>query len=189
MRIGILGGTFDPIHVGHLILAQEAIEELSLAKIIFVPCHSPPHKVLKGMADAEDRYQMAVLATQANLSLEVSRVEIERGGTSYSAETLRELRREFGKDVDFFFITGSDSLEELISWKDIADIFKLAQFVVAQRPGYPIKELPEGAQIIPIASIEISSSMIRQRIKEGRSIRYLVPEPVREYIIQKKLYC
>jgi len=188
MRIGILGGTFDPIHMGHLILAQEAFETLPLTKVIFVPCHMPPHKAAKAFANSEDRYQMAVLATQENPSFEVSRVEIDRGGISYSVETLRELRKKYGEDADLFFITGSDSLEELVSWKDIDDIFRLAKFVVAQRSSYPIKELPEGSCVISIASIEISSSRIRQRIKEGKSIRYLVPELVERYIIEKKLY-
>lgn len=188
MRIGILGGTFDPIHMGHLILAQEACERLKLAKVIFIPCHTPPHKEASQAADPEDRYRMVVLATQTNPSFDISRIEIERGGTSYSVETLTGLKERLGEATDLFFIVGSDSLGELISWKDINEIFKLANFIVAERPGYPIKDLPEGAEVMPITSFEISSSGIRQRIRQAGSIRYLVPDSVREYIIQKNLY-
>ena len=188
MRIGILGGTFDPVHMGHLILAQEACEKLKLARVVFIPCYTPPHKEANQVADPEDRYRMVVLATQSNPSFEVSRTEIDRGGTSYSVETLRELKERLGEATELFFIVGSDSLDELISWKDVNEIFRSANFIVAQRPGYPIKELPELAKVMRISSFEISSTGIRQRIREAESIRYLVPDPVREYIIEKKLY-
>ncbi len=174
--------------MGHLILAEEACEKLKLAKVVFIPCHTPPHKEANQVADPEDRCRMVVLATQTNPSFEVSRIEIERGDTSYSVETLTKLKEMFGEGTDLFFIVGSDSLGELISWKDINEIFRLANFIMVQRPGYPIKELPEGAEVMPITSFEISSSGIRQRIREAGPIRYLVPDPVREYIIEKKLY-
>lgn len=186
MRIGILGGTFDPIHKGHLILAEEVMEKLTLAKVIFVPCNSPPHKSREDIASPEDRYRMAELATQSNPSFEVSRIEIERGGVSYSVQTLRELKK--GSKDDFFFITGSDSLEELILWKDLDDIFGLAKFVVAERPGYSVDKAPKEAKLIRISSFDVSSSEIRQRLRDGSPIRDLVPEPVREYILRKKLY-
>ncbi len=188
MKIGILGGTFNPVHIGHLILAEEAAGKLKLDKVIFMPVYIPPHKNSPDLIEAEHRYQMCILATKNNPNFEVSKLEIEREGKSYSVETLKELRKKYGKDVQLFFLTGSDSLKELFSWKDVDDIFKLSQFVVAQRPGYPIERLPEEVKVVLITPIEVSSSLIRQRIKEEKSIRYLVPDEVRDYIIGHKLY-
>ncbi|KPK40287.1 MAG: hypothetical protein AMJ78_07355 [Omnitrophica WOR_2 bacterium SM23_29] len=188
MRIGILGGTFNPIHLGHLVLAEEAKEKLNLDKVIFVPAHIPPHKKDEEIAEANDRLRMAELAVKGNPSFEVSTFEIDAKTTSYSVKTLREFKKRYGEDTKLFFITGADSLGELFSWKELDEIFKLSQFIVANRPGYDIANVPKGIEVVTITSLEISSSQIRRKIKERKSIRYLVPDAVKEYIIAKGLY-
>lgn len=188
MRIGILGGTFNPIHLGHLVLAEEAKEKLGLDKVIFVPAYIPPHKKDEEIAQAADRSKMVKLATEDNPSFEVSPFEIDAKTTSYSVETLREFKRIYGEDTKLFFITGADSLGELFSWKELDEIFKLSQFIVANRPGYNVANVPKEIEVVTITPLEISSSQIRRKIKENKSIRYLVPERVREYVVAKGLY-
>lgn len=188
MKIGILGGTFNPIHIGHLILAEEARDRLKLDKVIFMPVYIPPHKNSSELIKATARYSMCLLAIKNNSHFQVSKLEIEREGKSYSVETLKEIRKQYGKDTELFFLTGSDSLRELFSWKDVNDIFKLSQFVVAERPGYPIEKLPREVKVVLITPIEVSSSLIRERVREGKSIRYLVTDEVRDYIIKNNLY-
>ena len=188
MRIGILGGTFNPIHVGHLVLAEEAKEKLNLDKVIFVPAYIPPHKKDEELAESNDRFKMVELATRGNPSFEVSAFEIDAKTTSYSVETLKAFKKKYGEDANLFFVTGADSLGELFSWKELDQIFKLSHFIVANRPGYTIANVPTGVDVVTITSLEISSSLIRKKIKEGKSIRYLVPEPVREDIIARRLY-
>jgi len=188
MRIGLLGGTFNPIHIGHLILAEEALWKLKLDKLIFVPCYTPPHKTEEDLQDAEDRYNMVVLATEDNPMFEVSDFEINNKDVSYSINTIKEFRRLYGDQAEIFFIAGSDSLKELFSWKEVGEIFNLSQFVIANRPGYPISNVPAKTEVVVITSMEVSSSEIRKRVKENRSIRYLIPEKVREYIVERKLY-
>ena len=188
MRIGILGGTFNPIHIGHLILAEEAYFKLKLDKLIFVPAFMPPHKDSQDIINAKDRLEMVRLAIEDNAAFEVSTYEIDSKKKSYSIDTLREFRNIYGKDAQLCFITGSDSLKDLFSWKNINDIFKISKFIVANRPGYPVKDLPKEADTVVITPIEVSSEDIRRRLKEGRSIRYLVPEKVRKHIIEHRLY-
>ena len=188
MRIGILGGTFNPIHIGHLILAEEALYKLNLDKLIFVPAYVPPHKNVEAGVKAQDRLKMAQLAIEDNPSFAVSTFEIEAKTKSYSVNTLKEFRRIYGDEAQLYFITGSDLLKDLFSWKDVNDIFKMSKFIVANRPGYPVKEVPEQVETVVITPIEISSEDIRRRLKAGRSIRYLVPEKVRNYIAERKLY-
>jgi len=189
MRIGILGGTFNPIHMGHLVLAEEAKEKLNLEKVIFVPAYIPPHKKDEEITTkADDRLKMVNLAIRGNPSFEVSTFEMDSKTTSYSIETLRELKRRYGEETKLFFITGADSLGELFSWKGLDEIFKLSQFIVANRPGYDIANLPKEVEVVTITPLEISSSQIRRKIREGKSIRYLVPEAVMEYILAKGLY-
>ncbi len=188
MKIGILGGTFNPIHIGHLILGEEACRILNLDRLIFVPAYLPPHKEERDLIDAEDRYKMVTLAIKGNPSFEVSKSEIKKKGKSYSIQTIREFKDRFGKKAELFLITGSDVLEELSMWKEIDKIFKLSNFIVANRPGYPTKEVPPEIRLISIIAINLSSSGIRERIREGKSIRYLVPENVWRYIVKKKLY-
>ena len=188
MKIGLLGGTFNPIHIGHLILAEEALCKLRLDKVIFVPSYQPPHKEEENVLDAAHRLNMAVLAIEGNPKFEVSRVEIDARQTSYSIDMIKKFRQIHGPKAEVFFITGSDSLKELFSWKKIDEIFELTNFIVANRPGFPVKEVPEGAQAVAITGMEISSSDIRERLRKGRSIRYLVPEKVRAYIEKHRLY-
>lgn len=187
MRIGILGGTFNPIHIAHLILAEEARCKLSLEKVIFVPSYLPPHKSDEELADAQARYDMVKLAIKDNPRFEASRVEIDRKGSSYSVDTLKYFNALYPKDK-IFFISGSDVLKELYTWKEIDEIFKLTNFIVAQRPGYPASNIPSGVELVLITPLEISSSLVRGRIIEGGSIRYLVPEAVRQFIEKKGLY-
>ena len=186
-RIGILGGTFNPPHVGHLALAAESLRRLKLEKVIFVPTLIPPHKKI-GDNNALRRYKMVSLACKDNPKFEVSKIELKRKSVSYSVETLRRLKKKYGKNAELFFITGSDSLDELESWKNIDEILKLANFIVALRPGFPIKKLRRGIKLIKIPVPDISSSTIRERARLSRQIRSLVPESVRRYIIKNKLY-
>ena len=188
MRIGILGGTFNPIHIGHLILAEEAYLKLKLDKLVFVPAFVPPHKDSAEIISAKDRLEMVRLAIEDNPAFEVSTFEIDSKKKSYSIDTLKEFRSVYGEDSQLCFITGSDSLKDLFSWKNINDIFKISKFIVANRPGYPIKEVPKEVDTVVITPIEVSSEDIRRRLKEARSIRYLVPEKVRKYILERKLY-
>ena len=188
MRIGILGGTFNPIHIGHLILAEEAYYKLKLDKLIFVPAFMPPHKNSSDVINAKDRLEMVRLAIQDNPVFEISTYAVDSKKKSYSIDTLKEFRSIYGDDAQLCFITGSDSLKDLFSWKNINDIFKMSKFIVANRPGYPLKDIPKEADTVVITPIEVSSEDIRKRLKEGRSVRYLVPENVRKYIVDHNLY-
>jgi nicotinate-nucleotide adenylyltransferase len=188
MRIGILGGTFNPIHIGHLILAEEAFNKLKLDKLIIVPTFMPPHKATEALLDAKHRLKMVKLAVDENPHFDVSSIEVDAKKKSYSIDTLKEFRVKFGEDTQLFFITGSDSLKDLFSWKDVNDIFKISKFIVASRPGYPLTEVPKEVETVVITPIEVSSEDIRRRLKEGRSIKYLVPEKVRQYIAEHGLY-
>lgn len=188
MRIGILGGTFNPIHIGHLILAEEACFKLKLGKLVFVPAFIPPHKESSEVINAKDRLAMVRLAIEDNPAFEVSTFEIDSKKKSYSIDTLKEFRSVYGEDAQLCFITGSDSLKDLFSWKNINDIFKISKFIVANRPGYPIREVPKEVETVVITPIEVSSEDIRKRLAEARSIRYLVPDKVRKYILEHKLY-
>jgi nicotinate-nucleotide adenylyltransferase len=188
MRIGILGGTFNPIHIGHLILAEEAFCKLNLDKVVFVPTYLPPHKNVEGNIKPQDRLKMVELAIADNGAFAVSDFEIGSKKTSYSVDTLREFRKAHGEDAQLYFITGSDLLKDLFSWKNVNDIFKMSKFIVANRPGYPVTEVPKDVETVVITPIEVSSEDIRRRLKAGRSIRYLVPEKVRGYIIEHDLY-
>ena len=187
MRIGILGGTFDPIHMGHLILGEEALGQLNLDKIVFVPAYLPPHKPRGSFASSNERYRMVHLATCSNPHFEVSRIELEEKGKSYSIETIKKFKKKYSK-AEVFFITGADSLKGLFSWKDIKQIFRLSHFVIAKRLDYPIKNVPKTVKTISIIPVGISSSEIRRRIAKNKSIHYLVPDKVVEYIKRKRLY-
>ncbi|MBN2453374.1 MAG: nicotinate-nucleotide adenylyltransferase [Candidatus Omnitrophica bacterium] len=188
MKIGLLGGTFNPIHMGHLILAEEALSKLRLDKVIFIPTYLPPHKAVESTIKPHDRLKMVELAIADNSSFEVSDFEIGSKKTSYSIDTLKAFRDKYGSDTQLYFITGSDLLKDLFSWKSVNDIFKISKFIVANRPGYPVTEVPREVETVVITPIEVSSDDIRRRLKAGRSIRYLVPEKVRCYIMEKNLY-
>jgi nicotinate-nucleotide adenylyltransferase len=188
MRIGILGGTFNPIHIGHLILAEEALFKLKLDKVVFVPTYIPPHKNVEGSVKPKERLKMVELAMADNSSFEVSTFELDSKKKSYSIDTLKSFRDTYGEDAQLFFITGSDLLKDLFSWKNVSEIFKMSKFIVANRPGYPVKDVPEEVETVVITPIEVSSEDIRKRLKEGKSVRYLVPEKVRSYIVKHNLY-
>ena len=186
-RIGILGGTFDPPHYGHLILAQSCLESLRLDRVIFIPSYLPPHKRMKENR-ALHRHRMLKLACKGNPSFEVSDIEIKEKRISYSVSTLQKLRSRYGKRAKLFFLIGSDSYNDLDNWKDIERMQRLAQFVAAARPGHPLKRTRRGVRLLRMPQIEISSSLIRRRVRGQNSIRYLVPENVRRFMLKNKMY-
>ncbi|MFH0790506.1 MAG: nicotinate-nucleotide adenylyltransferase [Candidatus Omnitrophota bacterium] len=188
MKIGIFGGTFNPIHIGHLILAEEVLEKLCLDKVIFVPTYLPPHKNNSNIAAADERYKMVGLAIKDNQCFSNSDIEIKRDGRSYTIDTVKEFKKRYPKDK-LYFITGSDLLKYLDEWKDLEEIIRLVKFIVATRPGYPLEKIPKYIQTVAIRAVDVSAFEIRGCIKENKSFRYLVPERVYEYILKKKLYC
>ncbi|MFH1552824.1 MAG: nicotinate-nucleotide adenylyltransferase [Candidatus Omnitrophota bacterium] len=189
MKIGLLGGTFNPIHMGHLVLAQECWYLLGLDKVVFIPAHKPPHKEVEAGVSAVDRLNMVRLALEGDDRFEISTHEIDSGGISYSIDTIKHFKREYGDDSELFFLTGSDSAESISMWKDPEDILRLATFVIATRPGWGENSPYEGrVKRIIIPAIETSSSMIRQRIRQREPIDYLVPHAAVQYIRQKGLY-
>lgn len=194
MKIGILGGTFNPIHIGHLILAEEVREKLQLDKIIFVPTYLPPHKDYADIAPAENRLAMIRLAIKGNHKLSASDTEIKRDGRSYTIDTLKEFKKMYPGD-ELYFIIGSDLLKYLDDWKDWDEIVKMVKFIVATRPGFPLEEISNyiasrqpGASTVSIRAVDVSGFEIRKAIREKKSFRYLLPEAVYSYIIKKKLY-
>jgi len=187
MKIGILGGTFNPIHIGHLILAEEAREKLGLDKIVFVPTNLAPHKDNSDIALAAHRMSMVKLAISDNPYFSVSDLEIKRDGRSYTIDTIKEFRIGHPRD-DLYFIIGSDLLKYLEEWKDLDEIIKMVKFIVATRPGYALDQIPTHISTLPIRAVDISGFEIRDAIREGKSFRYLVPESVFGYINKRKLY-
>lgn len=187
MKIGILGGTFNPIHIGHLIIAEEAREKLGLERIIFVPAYLPPHKDNSDIAPAHHRLNMAKLAIKGNKYFLVSDMEIKRDGRSYTIDTIKEFKKIY-PDEDLYFIIGSDLLTYLDEWKDLSEIIKMVKFVAATRPGYPLKNLPSYISTVDIRAVDISGFEIRNCVKEHKSFRYLVPDAVYKYILKKRLY-
>ena len=190
-RIGIMGGTFDPIHHGHLVAASEAAHVFALDEVIFVPTGMPYQKTGRTVSPGEDRYLMTVIATASNPRFSVSRVDIDRPGETYTIDTLRDLRAERGPDAEFFFITGADALTKMISWRDTDELFKLAHFVGCTRPGHrlSLSGLPhDNISLIEIPALAISSTECRARVRSGDPIWYLVPEGIVQYISKRKLY-
>lgn len=214
-RIGIMGGTFNPIHYGHLVTAQEAIDQFSLDKVIFIPTGEPPHKVSDVIAGPNARYIMTVIATASNPRFFVSRIEIERQGKSYTIDTLRELKSSYPENTQFYFITGADAILEILTWKDTEEIITLCKFIAATRPGYDLsrledlkkklfdnslnsraekdrsqikKEIRDTVLVMEVPALAISSTDIRNRIKNSRSVSYLLPEGVANYILKYGLY-
>jgi nicotinate-nucleotide adenylyltransferase len=190
-RIGIMGGTFDPIHHGHLVAASEAAHVFALDEVIFVPTGMPYQKTGRIVSAGEDRYLMTVIATASNPRFSVSRVDIDRPGETYTIDTLRDLRAERGPDAEFFFITGADALTKMISWRDTDELFKLAHFVGCTRPGHrlSLSGLPhDNISLIEIPALAISSTECRARVRSGDPIWYLVPDGIVQYISKRKLY-
>ena len=187
MKIGILGGTFNPIHIGHLILAEEVREKLKLDKVIFVPTYLAPHKDNSDIAPAHARLAMTKLAIKGNGYFLASDIEIKRDGCSYTIDTMKEFKKLYPQD-ELYFIIGSDLLKYLDDWKDLQEIIKMVRFIVATRPGYPLEKIPSHISTIPIRAVDISGFEIRKAIKENKSFRYLVSELVLKYINKKRLY-
>ena len=193
-RLGIMGGTFDPIHYGHLVTAEQARESLDLDAVLFMPAGSP---AFKPVTPAEDRYAMTVLATAANPAFLASRFEIDRPGVTYTADTLHALRDFYPPQVKLYFITGADAIIDIVTWHDAERIAELATFIAATRPGFDIdtarariKEsgLPFDVRYIQIPALAISSTNIRKRVARGMSVRYLTSESVLGYIRKRRLY-
>ncbi len=187
MKIGVLGGTFNPVHIGHLILAEEAREKLGLDRVILIPTALPPHKDDAGIAPAQERLKMLKMAIRGNRHLAVSDMEIRRRGRSYTIDTLRELKRRFMRD-EIYFIIGSDLLKYLNEWKDLEQVLKMVKFVAATRPGYPLEQIPENIETMAIRAVDVSGFEVRERVRSNKTFRYLVPEAVFDYINKSRLY-
>jgi nicotinate-nucleotide adenylyltransferase len=196
-RLGVMGGTFNPIHYGHLVTAEEALSQFKLDKVMFMPAGVPPHKSDREILLPEERYLLTVIATASNPDFVVSRLEIERKGPSYTIDTLAQLQLIFGPDTTVFFITGADAVWEILTWKNAEELVEFTEFIAATRPGYSLEKfkklhvLPEGkgrepgrprVSIMEIPALAISSTDIRRRVREDQPIRYLVPEGVASYI-------
>jgi nicotinate-nucleotide adenylyltransferase len=193
-RVGVMGGTFDPIHHGHLVAAEEARWQFGLDRVVFVPTGQPWQKAA-GVSDAEDRYLMTVIATASNPAFSVSRLEIDSPGPTYTVDTLRRLRAELSPDVRLFFVTGADAVLQILTWKDPDEVLALAELIAATRPGHDLADLAEkvpaaAGRVHPmrIPALAISSTEIRARVAAGAPIQYLVPEGVARYIEKRGLY-
>ena len=190
VRLGVMGGTFDPIHHGHLVAASEVASVFHLDEVVFVPTGRPWQKSTRAVSAPEHRYLMTVVATASNPSFTVSRVDIDRPGLTYTIDTLRDLR-ESRPEADLFFITGADALAQILSWKESDELFELAHFVGVTRPGHPLD--PEGlppqrVSLIEVPALAISSTDCRQRVEKGEPVWYLVPDGVVQYIAKHRLY-
>ncbi len=198
-KIGIMGGTFNPIHNGHLIVAEDVREQCGLDKVLFIPSGQPPHKPDSEVIGAEHRYEMVRLAVEYNCFFEASRIEVDRNGLTYTINTLQELKLIYSEGTVFYFIIGADVVKELITWREYKKVFQMCEFIAVLRPGYgnsafesAIEQVSrdEGARIQQVQSrqIDISSTDIRERQQRRESIKYLVPDRVEEYIKTHGLY-
>ena len=187
-RVGVMGGTFDPIHNGHLVAASEVAAALQLDEVIFVPTGEPWHK--KVVSSSEHRYLMTVIATAANPRFTVSRVDIDRPGTTYTIDTLREVAQQ-RPNADLFFISGADAIAQILAWKQVEEIWPLAHFVAVTRPGHSLElpDAPAGSiSMLEVPALAISSTDVRTRAEAGKPIWYLVPDGVVQYIAKHNLY-
>jgi len=203
LRLGIMGGAFDPIHVAHLVTAEEARAQFELDQVLFMPAGDPPHKGRR-MAPAEFRYLLATVATAYHPRFSVSRFEIDRNVVSYTVDTLEHLTKALPEGVELFFITGADAVLDILTWKDPARALELATFIAATRPGYDLSRLAgvmesldsatgqetpaDRVRLLEVPALAISSSMIRERLAAGRGVRYLVPEPVAQLVEKSGVY-
>ena len=187
-----MGGTFDPVHHGHLSAANEVAVLFDLDEVVFVPTGQPWQKADRAVSSPEDRYLMTVVATASNPRFSVSRADIERPGPTYTIDTLKDLREAYGNDVELFFITGADALAAILGWREVAGLFELAHFVGVSRPGYAQADLsgfPEGSvTLVEVPALAISSTDCRARVRRGHPVWYLVPDGVVQYIDKRHLY-
>jgi len=192
LATGLFGGTFDPIHVAHLIVAEAALDQLELDRVLFVPSAGPPHKPGRKITPVEHRLEMVRLAISDNVRLALSGLEARRPAPSYTIDTIRELRGELGGGEALHFVMGSDSLVQFFTWKEPEHLLAECEFAVVPRPGFDLASadprIASRARILDAPMMDISSTDIRERVREGRTIRYLVPAPVSDYIATKKLY-
>lgn len=186
-RIGVLGGTFDPIHLGHLVVASEVCAALDLDRVILVPAHQQPFKDSTGEAAPEHRLAMCRLAVEGDPRFDVSDVDIERGGTTYTVDTLSDIA-ELHPGAELFFIAGADAVSRLSEWRDPERLVKLARFVGVARPGHAVPALPTPHVVVETPQVAVSSTEVRRRRRIGAPVRYLVPDPVAAYIAQHALY-
>ncbi len=189
-RLGVMGGTFDPIHHGHLVAASEVVSQFHLDEVVFVPTGTPWQKDRRPVSPAEDRYLMTVVATMSNPQFSVSRIDIDREGPTYTTDTLRELRA-LHADADLFFITGADALSQIFSWRNAEELFDLAHFIGVTRPGHTLTDpgFPAGGvSLVEVPALAISSTDCRLRVSRGEPVWYLVPDEVVRYIDKRKLY-
>jgi nicotinate-nucleotide adenylyltransferase len=188
-RTGIIGGTFNPIHTGHLLIAQDALEQLRLDRVLFIPCALPPHKRPHRLAAGTHRLQMIRLAIRGDSRFAVDDLELRRGGISYSVDTLAELHHRL-PGTEFCFIVGADSLPELPKWREFDRLARLCRFAVVERPGFPARRVPAGIRCRFVRGhvCHIASRDIRLRLARRQCIRYLVPDAVRHYIVRHNLY-
>jgi nicotinate-nucleotide adenylyltransferase len=190
LRVGIMGGTFDPIHHGHLVAASEVAARFRLDEVVFVPTGAPWQKTDRQVSTAEHRYLMAVIATASNPRFWVSRVDIDRGGPTYTVDTINDIGA-MRPGAELFFITGADALAQILSWKNPQDALSVAHFIGVTRPGYELSDehLPvAAATLIDVPAMAISSSVCRARVRSGQPIWYLVPDGVVQYIAKHRLY-
>ncbi len=198
-KLGIMGGTFDPIHYGHLVLAEQVRCEYNLDKVLFIPAGKPPHKKDRKITENMHRYFMTLLATMNNPFFDVSPIEIEDDKVSYTIHTIQKLKEIYDKDTELYFITGADAICDLETWKDVEILLKLCKFIAGTRPGHSTKDITEKIQELErkynsyirrmdSPALAISSTDIRKKVKAGQSIRYLLPEAVEYYIYKNGLY-
>ena len=193
-RLGVMGGTFDPIHHGHLVAASEVAAKFALDEVVFVPTGQPWQKADRKVSLAEDRYLMTTIATASNPRFSVSRVDIDRPGSTYTLDTLRDLRRHYGEDVDLFFITGADALSQILTWHGVLELFELAHFVGVTRPGTTLDQSdiehlpPDKVTLLEVPALAISSTDCRNRVRDTLPIWYLVPDGIVQYIAKRGLY-
>ncbi len=199
--VGIFGGTFNPIHLGHLLVAQEVREKYGLKQVVFIPVYLPPHKSAKGVIEPKHRLNMIKKAIQGNPYFKVSNVEIARKGKSYTFDTIQFFRRRLGKGAPLFFITGSDALNTLHHWYKIEQLLALCQFIIVPRPGHPMppakrflaqrlfsKKMLERIHYTKLKVVDISSSEIRRMVRDKRDVSYLVSKPIADYMKSHQLY-
>jgi len=198
-RIAIMGGTFDPIHYGHLVTAEAVRTRYNFDRVIFIPSGIPPHKTGVKVTSSEHRYTMVQLATASNPYFQVSRMEIDRHGSTYTIDTVKELRSVLGSSLDIYFITGADAVLEILTWKNASELLSMCNFIAVTRPGYDrsvledkVRELKEAfnshIMITDVPAFNISSTEIREKAASKVSIKYLVPESVEQYIKKYNLY-